>query len=94
MDFCRLLAENNVFMQWNCCFCPQWCLAQVTVVLPKTRNIFIIIATSEVASVLGSCCCCCYGRVSYFMDVNFDEVKQLGFFFNSSMCSLSKLYGD
>lgn len=75
MDFCRLLVENTVFMLWNCCFCPQWCLAQVIVVLSKTRSIFIIIATSEVASVLDSFCCC-YGRVSYFMDVNFNEVKQ------------------
>lgn len=70
MDFCRLLLENTVFMLWNGYFCPQWCLAWVIVVFSKIRNIFIIVAASEVTSVLGRVFCC-YGRVSSFMGVNF-----------------------
>lgn len=68
MDFCRLLLENTVFMLWNCYFCPQ--KAQVIVVFSKTRSIFSIVATSEIASVLGRFFGC-YGRVSSFMGVNF-----------------------
>lgn len=70
IDFCRLPLENTLFILWNCCLCPQWCLAQMMVVLSKIRNIFIFVATSEVISVLGSFYCC-YGRVSYFMGANF-----------------------
>lgn len=70
MDFCRLLLEDTLFILWNCCFCPQWCLAQMIVVLSQIRNIFVIVATLEVTAVLGSFCCC-YSRVSYFTGANF-----------------------